>query len=67
MAALDDADEGVRRTALQFLEAWLDEYNKTQTPPSVAQRQRVEALLETAAPRLPAKTSELLRFMVKSL
>jgi HEAT repeat protein len=64
--SINDVDEKVRRRAWQLLDSWLAGFNRTQTPPTALQRHRLEEVLQGPSPQLPARTVDLLRFLMKS-
>jgi HEAT repeat protein len=65
LEALDDPDAEVRQTASQLLDAWVRDFNRTQTVPTPQQLQHIRALLEAMASNLSQETADLLRFTVK--
>jgi hypothetical protein len=64
LEALTDSDEGVRTLASRLIERWLENFNRNQTQPTATQLQRIGALLDSAASRMPEETAKMLRFSI---
>jgi len=67
LGALTDPDAGVRTLAAALVDRWIGDFNRSQTQPSVQQLQRIDALLDSLASRIPEETAKLLRFSIKPL
>jgi len=65
LEALGDSNPEVRRTASQLVDAWIRDFNQSQTAPAPQQLQHIRALLEATESNLTKRTAELLRFMLK--
>jgi HEAT repeat protein len=67
LQALADPDDGVRTFASRLIERWIENFNRSQTQPTAYQLQRIAALLDSVASRLPDETVKKLRFSIKAL
>jgi HEAT repeat protein len=67
LEALTDPDDDVRASAARLVERWIQVFNRDQTQPTTTQLQRISALLDAVAPRLPEKTAKWLRFSLKPM
>jgi HEAT repeat protein len=63
--ALTDPDDGVRTLAVRLVDRWIEGFNRNQTQPTAKQLQRIGALLDSVAYRMPDKTAKMLRFSIK--
>jgi HEAT repeat protein len=66
LEALRDPDDGVRASSARLLDRWIESFNRNQTQPSANQLQRIDALLDSVASRMPEATARMLRFSIKS-
>jgi HEAT repeat protein len=66
LEALRDPDDGVRASAVRLLDRWIESFNRNQAQPSAKQLQRIGALLDSVASRMPEATVRMLRFSIKS-
>ena len=66
LEALTDPDDGVRALAARLLDRWIEGFNRNQTQPTAKQLQRIGALLDSVASRMPEATARMLRFSIKS-
>jgi hypothetical protein len=60
-----DEDDEIRALASQALAGWLQNFNRSQTPPRPAQLDRIHALLDANGSRLQASTVREIRFILK--
>ena len=67
LEALTDPDDAVRTFASRLIERWIANFNRNQTRPTAKQLQRVGALLDSVASRMPEETAKMLRFSIKPL
>jgi HEAT repeat protein len=67
LETLTDPDDGVRTLAVRLVERWIEDFNRNQTQPTAKQLQRIGALLDSAASRVPEETAKMLRFSIKPL
>lgn len=67
LEALADPDDGVRTFASRLIERWIENFNRNQTPPTAKQLQRIGALLDSVASRMPEEAARMLRFSIKPL
>lgn len=67
LETLTDPDDGVRTFASRLIERWIENFNRSQTQPTAKQLQRISALLDSLAPRMPEETARMLRFSIKPL
>jgi hypothetical protein len=65
LEALTDPDDEVRAFAARLLDRWIDGFNRNQTQPTAKQLQRIGALLDSVASRMPEATARMLRFSIK--
>jgi HEAT repeat protein len=65
LEALTDPDDGVRAFASRFVDRWIENFNRNQTRPTAKQLQRIGALLDSVASRMPEETAKMLRFSIK--
>jgi HEAT repeat protein len=66
LEALRDPDDSVRASSARLLDRWIESFNRNQTQPSANQLQRIDALLDSVASRMPEATARMLRFSSKS-
>ena len=66
LRALADPDQTVRTMASQWLDSWVADFNRSQTPPSEVQLQKIRSLLNEASSAMSTETADLLRFAVKT-
>ena len=64
LEALTDPDDGVRSFAARLVGRWVDTFNRNQTQPTAQQLQRLGALLDLVASRMPEDTAKMLRFSI---
>jgi hypothetical protein len=67
LETLTDPDDGVRTLTVRLVDRWIEGFNRNHTQPTAKQLQRIGALLDSVASRLPEKTAKMLRFMIKPL
>jgi HEAT repeat protein len=67
LEALTDPDDRVRTLAAGLVDRWIESFNHNQTQPTAKQLQRIGALLESVASRIPEETAKMLRFSIKPL
>lgn len=67
LEALTDPDDGVRTFAARLVDRWIESFNRNQTQPTAKQLQRIGALLDSVASRMPEETAMMLRFSIKPL
>jgi len=67
LETLMDADNGVSMCASRLIERWIENFNRNQIQPTPNQVQRVGALLDSVASRLPEDTARKLRCISKPL
>jgi HEAT repeat protein len=67
LETLTDPDDGVRTLAVRLVERWIEDFNRNQTQPTAKQLQRIGALLDSVASRVPDETAKMLRFSIKPL
>jgi HEAT repeat protein len=67
LEALTDPDDRVRTLAAGLVDRWIETFNRNQTQPTSRQLQRIGALLESVASRIPEETAKMLRFSIKPL
>ncbi len=60
-----DRDDQMRTLASRALDSWLENFNRSQTPPRPAQLERIGALLDSHGSRLQKRTARELRFILK--
>jgi HEAT repeat protein len=65
LEALTDPDDGVRTLAIRLVDRWIEGFNRNQTQPTAKQLQRIGALLDSVASRMPEETAKMLRFSIK--
>ena len=65
LETLTDPDDGVRTVAVRLVDQWIETFNHNQTQPTPMQLQRIGALLDSVASRMPEKTAKMLRFSLK--
>ena len=65
LEALTDPDDAVRSFASSLVDSWVWDFNRSQTPATPRQLERIRALLDSVAPRLSAETTSVLRFSIK--
>jgi HEAT repeat protein len=65
LEALTDPDDGVRALASRLVDRWIENFNRNQTRPTAKQLQRIGALLDSVASRMPEETAKMLRFSIK--
>lgn len=66
LEALTDPDDGVRTFAARLVHRWIETFNRSQTQPTAKQLQRIGALLDSVAARMPDETARMLRFSIKA-
>jgi HEAT repeat protein len=67
LEALTDPDDRVRTLAAGLVDRWIEGFNRNQTQPTAKQLQRIGALLDAVASRMPEETANMLRFSIKPL
>ena len=67
LEALTDPDDGVRALACRLVDRWIENFNRNQTRPTAKQLQRIGALLDSVASRMPEETAKMLRFSIKPI
>ena len=67
LEALTDPDDGVRTFGARLVDRWIESFNRNQTQPTATQLQRIGALLDSVASRMPEETARMLRFSIKPL
>jgi HEAT repeat protein len=67
LETLADPDDGVRTLAVRLVDRWIEGFNRKQTQPTAKQLQRIGALLDSEACRIPDETAKMLRFSIKQL
>ena len=65
LETLKDPDDGVRTLAIRLIDRWIAGFNRNQTQPTARQLQRIAALLDSVASRMPEETAKMLRFSTK--
>ena len=65
LEALTDPDDGVRAFASRLVDRWIGKFNRNPTRPTATQLQRIDALLDSVASRMPEETAKMLRFSFK--
>ena len=65
LETLTDPDDGVRTLANRLVDRWIESFNRNQTQPTAKQLQRIGALLDSVASRMPEETARMLRFSIK--
>jgi len=55
----------VRTLAIRLIDRWIAGFNRNQTQPTARQLQRIAALLDSVASRMPEETAKMLRFSTK--
>jgi HEAT repeat protein len=63
--ALTDPDDRLRTFAARLVDRWIETFNRNQTQPTAEQLQRIGALLDSVASRMPDETARMLRFSIK--
>ena len=63
--AVTDPDDGVRTLAIRLVDRWIEGFNRSQTQPTAKQLQRIGALLDAVASRMPEETAKMVRFSIK--
>ena len=67
LETLTDPDDGVRTLAVSLVDRWIEDFNRSQTQPTAKQLQRIGALLDSVAARMPEETAKMMRFSIKPL
>ena len=67
LEALTDPDDRVRTRAAGLVDRWIEGFNRNHTQPTAKQLQRIAALLDSVASRMPEETAKMLRFSIKPL
>jgi HEAT repeat protein len=65
LETLTDPDDGVCTLAVHLIDRWIENFNRNQTQPTAKQLQRIGALLDSVASRMPEETAKMLRFSIK--
>ena len=65
LESLTDPDDGVRTFAARLVGRWIKTFNRNQTQPTAKQMQRIGALFDSVASRMPEETARMLRFSIK--
>lgn len=67
LETLTDPNDGVRTLAVRLVDQWIEGFNRNQTQPTAEQLERIGALLDSVAPRMPEETAKMLRVSIKPL
>ena len=67
LETLTDPDDSVRTLAVRLVDRWIAGFNRNQTQPTAKQLQRIGALLDSLASRMPEETAKMMRFSIKPL
>lgn len=65
LETLTDPDDGVRTVAASLVDKWIEGFNRKQTQPTAKQLQRIGALVDSVASRMPEETARTLRFIIR--